>query len=81
MSPKKVNTLRVWFTVLGCILMLFGFLLRMAVLFYAGFVLLLLALPLQIIFWRCPDCKTRLPEGIRKGRYAYRCTNCGKEIE
>jgi len=76
---KTVNVLCI------CAILIMGIaLLAKSVLLWGlGSVCVLMPLPIRISYWKCPHCAAPLPwdRRIRQGKYPYRCTHCGKEIE
>lgn len=68
---------------------LLGTLLRFGYLTIIGTPLLLLYISFSLVFWKCPNCKERLPmrfnhkddEFINDVDGNYRCPYCNKELE
>ena len=73
---------------LSILLNLLGTLLHFGYLIIIGTPLLLLYITFSLIFWKCPDCKERLPmrfnqkddEFINDIDGHYRCPYCNKEL-
>ncbi|WP_312941493.1 hypothetical protein [Oscillibacter sp.] len=78
MSAKKKNLLVIVVAVLGCIVVLAGGMMDSDLVKSAGVVLVLSVLVLEIIFFRCPNCKRWLGRNFRPGKH---CPHCGEIIE
>ena len=66
----------------GSVTLVISIVSRSPLLLVFGFICILAALPMKVIFWRCPYCSAPLPWWKEKYKnFPYRCRQCGNEIE
>ncbi|KPB05930.1 hypothetical protein AAV98_03090 [Bacillus sp. CHD6a] len=83
LNPLRVRNAAVWMLFVGGFSNFFGQIFNIAWLIYLSIIVIVLFSIVSFIFWRCPNCKKRLPFRYYKEielSYAYVCPRCEKRF-
>ena len=81
MNYKKAGELSSWLFVLAAVIIGGTFFIKgwtQSILFFVAIGVIIAAIVVRIVFWRCPHCKKRLKLGFRQE--PTKCPNCGGDL-
>lgn len=83
LNPIRIRNAVVWMLIAGGVISFFGAVLENIWLVYLTYIIMIIFTIVSLIFWRCPNCKKRLPLKYDKETelsYAYVCPKCEKRF-
>ncbi|WP_226682997.1 TFIIB-type zinc ribbon-containing protein [Sutcliffiella horikoshii] len=83
LNPLKIRNAAVWMLIVGAFFNFFGQIFNIEWLIYSTIIIVIIFTIVSLIFWRCPNCKKRLPfryDSEIELSYAYVCPRCEKRF-
>ncbi len=83
LNPLRIRNAIVWMLFIAAFLSFVGGVLESKWLIYTTFLLFFIFVIVSLVFWRCPNCKKRLPlryDSEIELSYAYVCPRCERRF-